>query len=431
MPKPRKKCRSESFGVYGSTIRLAERAPGGRLYLLWLDNSGKQRKRSLGHADWRFGTKQALELASQLTDRTLPGVEVGPLTLGEGISRAFDPVRGMYAVETKHVKQATTLAKRAAKLLGEHRTWPEVTPGMMQYLTRMLAQQSMRRGDGKGATSAERTCVVLYAVAAWLRQERLIPETAALPKRGWKGKLREEWRSITGRPVEPARPRYRTEEAGRIFAALPQGDPRVRLLVELAAELRAGQAVRARRSDLDLEPIGGFQLGRFVVHGAGKKRGEIVDLHPELRALVDEVLESGFLSEAEAAFRRGEVQDYFLFPAGRLRGGKVPLDRCQAQPLGPTAIRKMFHAVEKLAGVPYQAGRAFYGLRRQATDLAPEVVQDARVLNRLSGHADSSTRERVYQDRDSERVRASAATARRALREHLRHAVESGVAKAA
>lgn len=36
-------------------------------------------------------------------------------------------------------------------------------------------------------------------------------------------------------------------------------------------------------------------------------------------------------------------------------------------------------------------GRAFYGLRRQATALAPEFEQDARVLNRLSGHADSNT----------------------------------------
>jgi hypothetical protein len=35
---------------------------------------------------------------------------------------------------------------------------------------------------------------------------------------------------------------------------------------------------------------------------------------------------------------------------------------------------------------------------RQATDLAPEFAQDARVLNRISGHTDSATRERIYQD---------------------------------
>ena len=35
--KTAKKCWSESFGVYGATIRIAEREPGGVLYLLWLD----------------------------------------------------------------------------------------------------------------------------------------------------------------------------------------------------------------------------------------------------------------------------------------------------------------------------------------------------------------------------------------------------------
>lgn len=79
----------------------------------------------------------------------------------------------------------------------------------------------------------------------------------------------------------------------------------------------------------------------------------------------------------------------------------------------------MFCEVERLAGVEHQPGRAFYGLRRQATDLAPEFAQDARVLNRLSGHAESSTRERVYQDQQNELVRARAARARRKMRQPL------------
>lgn len=49
--KAGKKCWSESFGVYGAKIRIAERQPGGVLYLLWLDNQGKQQKRSLGMQD--------------------------------------------------------------------------------------------------------------------------------------------------------------------------------------------------------------------------------------------------------------------------------------------------------------------------------------------------------------------------------------------
>ncbi len=79
----------------------------------------------------------------------------------------------------------------------------------------------------------------------------------------------------------------------------------------------------------------------------------------------------------------------------------------------------MSRTVEAAAGVKHQPGRSFYGLRRQATDLATEFAQDVRVLNRLTGHLDSSTRERVYQNPQNELVRARAAQARRSMRQHL------------
>jgi hypothetical protein len=47
------------------------------------------------------------------------------------------------------------------------------------------------------------------------------------------------------------------------------------------------------------------------------------------------------------------------------------------------------------------------------------AAQDAQVLNRISGHADSATRERIYQDPQNERVRAKAAEARRSMRAFL------------
>jgi hypothetical protein len=293
--------------VYGATIRIAEREPGGVLYLLWLDNQGKQQKRSLGHRDRRQGRQQALELAGAMAGASGRGIEVAPqqvkaaaapLTLAEGIEKAFDPKRGMYPGQTRHAKQARTLAEQAVSILEAHLTWADLTPGTMMYLVRMLARES---NDGEGARSAEYMCVTLYAAATWLRGEGLIPDTAALPRPGWKAKLKEEWRVTTGHRVECHQPRHSLDEVAALFAALPQADPRLRLLVELAAELRAGQAVRGRRSDLHLDESGGFGLGRFVVHGAGKKHGEVVDLHPELRALVDEVLSTGYLADPLAA----------------------------------------------------------------------------------------------------------------------------------
>jgi ribosomal protein S21 len=41
------------------------------------------------------------------------------------------------------------------------------------------------------------------------------------------------------------------------------------------------------------------------------------------------------------------------------------------------------------------------------------------VLNRISGHTDSATRERIYQEPNNERVRAKAAEARRSMRAFL------------
>ena len=96
---------------------------------------------------------------------------------------------------------ARKYAERAAALLDRRLTWAELTPGKILYLVRTLARSST---DGTGARSAEYTCVVLYAVAAWLRQEKLIPESAAVPSRGWKTKVKEEWCALTGRRVETA-----------------------------------------------------------------------------------------------------------------------------------------------------------------------------------------------------------------------------------
>ena len=83
------------------------------------------------------------------------------------------------------------------------------------------------------------------------------------------------------------------------------------------------------------------------------------------------------------------------------------------------SLRVMFRDLEAIAGVEHKEGRAFYGLRRQATDLAPDFAQDARVLNRISGHTHSATREQIYQDKQNERVRARAAEARRRMRAFL------------
>lgn len=438
MPRKESKCWAKSYGSYGATVRVAEREPGGVLYAFYVDQEGVQQKRSLGHRDRKEAVATARKISAVLAARRQGLLDVGipvsaapqssaggtqvpepaqQLTLRDGIELAWRGPNRIYPVESRHTRESYRLLQRALEILGPDMTWPELRPVAVSRLIRTLAES---RRDGRGARTAEYMCDVLYKTASHLRDSDLIPQDAARPASMWKAKLKMDWERLTRRPVRVARLRHTTEEMGQLFQALPGADPRLRLLLELAAELRGGQAAQARRSDLDLGPTGGFRMGRFTVPGSGRKTGEIVDLHPELREYVEEVLRDGYLSEVEAAYRRKEIPDYFLFPAGEMRSGIASIEQCTWRPADPKTLRDWFERLEQLAGVPHVKGRSLYGLRRQATDLAPEFELDGRVLNRLSGHLHSSTREEIYQDQMTEGLRAKAAIARRMMRMHLK-----------
>ena len=59
-------------------------------------------------------------------------------------------------------------------------------------------------------------------------------------------------------------------------------------------------------------------LGQIEIPGAGKKHGEVVVLTPEPRRAVDDAL-AGYLANYEAAWRAGQIDDYYLFPGSRIR----------------------------------------------------------------------------------------------------------------
>jgi integrase len=84
----------------------------------------------------------------------------------------------------------------------------------------------------------------------------------------------------------------------------------------------------------------------------------------------------------------------------------------------------MFLRLEEAAGVEHIDGRVFYGLRRVATGLAADLETDDRVLSRLTGHHDSQTRERIYQNREREETEARTARSRRELWKKIEKAVE-------
>jgi integrase len=155
------------------------------------------------------------------------------------------------------------------------------------------------------------------------------------------------------------------------------------------------------------------------VLGRGKKRGEIVHLDPEMREYVDRCRgEDGHLFELENAYQRGAIDDYHLFQKGKLRNGRIPLERHLDAP-GPIELGSLidlFRSFEAACGVEHVPNRSFYGLRRALTDAAPHYTSDSRELDRMSGHEDPTTREKIYQDRLREEYREGAAEARRAMR---------------
>jgi hypothetical protein len=121
----------------------------------------------------------------------------------------------------------------------------------------------------------------------------------------------------------------------------------------------------------------------------------------------------------EAAWQAKEIADYYLFPGSRMR----MLDddgtrwtrrvRAGAKPISRDGARVAFKQLEAIAKIDHIPGHGWYGLRRQAADMAETATNDDRVKDRLGGWQDSETRKSIYQDRETDELRAQAASVRR------------------
>ena len=363
------------------------------------------------------------------------------LTLREGFRLALDPKRGKYAsTETRRYDDMVLyesrlfgLKPRTKPLINPDITWRDLQVRDIRALWRTMADRYVRtNGREFGIRVAEQLVDAIYSVASWLREESHISPDAARPPDGWRKRLREEWAQRTDeQPHRPHRPRHSVEEFRRIFAALgdPRVDPRIRLAIELAAECRTGQVLRCTRRMLTLtevdpskyEKLPAGALGHVVIPGSGKKHGETVVLTPEQRRAVDDAL-AGYLANYEVAWQEKRIDDYYLFPGSRMRmlddtGARwTRRVRAGVKPMSRDGARVAFKQLEAIAKVDHIEGRGWYGLRRQAADMAETATNDDRVKDRLGGWQDSETRKSIYQDRETDALRAEAASVRRQLR---------------
>lgn len=363
------------------------------------------------------------------------------LTLREGFRLALDPKRGKYAsTETRRYDDMVLYESRlfglkpgTKPLISPAIAWRDLQLRDIRALWRTMADRYVRtNGREFGIRVAEQLVDAVFSVGSWLREESHIAPDVARPPDGWRKRLREEWAQRTDEQLRrPHRPRHTVDEFRKIFAALndPRVDPRIRLAIELAAECRTGQVLRCTRrmltvSEVDrssYESLPAGSLGQVIIPGAGKKHGETVVLTPEQRRAVDDAL-SGYLANYEAAWQAKEIEDYFLFPGSRMRmldeSGARWTRRVRAgvKSMSRDGARVAFKQLEAIAKVDHIEGRGWYGLRRQAADMAETATNDDRVKDRLGGWQDSETRKSIYQDRETDVLRAQAASVRRQLR---------------
>jgi hypothetical protein len=294
-------------------------------------------------------------------------------TIGETEAVLTDAETGPYPHRTPFRSELIRALDFAATVWGKDTPWAMISDEDWTKLIRRRLAGLLKRGLA-GMRTTEVTVSRINTAAEYLREQKKIPRDAAVLPKKWRKQLLDSWRGqvkeITGvaptaDPV-PSRPRHTLEEMRKIIATAPEVDPRFGLLMQLAAEYRAGQAVRSKRSQLDLA------AQTFTIHGRGKKLGAVIDLTPAQLAYVERVLREGYLADLERAYQK-KGTDYYLFPAGKLTGRKTSEARLgpgidHTKPLGRKWIANNFHEAERRCEITPMKGRAQYGVRRQNVD---------------------------------------------------------------
>lgn len=410
------------------------------LYLRWRAG-GNWRKRSLrrplrtvrGKIDPEL-QRWAMEQAAAQYARLVAGVPdaerapTAPLTVAQGLAKAIDPKAGKYPTDTYHRREVEREMKRAIRAWGADTAWTDIKRANLRTLWRDRIRE-LRAEEETGLRGAEITVSRVLAVAQWLRDEELIPTGACVAPRTWRQELRADWLELTGERgiPRPQQPRYTIEESRALLRVASEMDPRYHLLLALCAELRPGQGLRARRSDLDLDHK------TFTIYGRGHKKGEIVKLTAGQMRVAREAITTGFLRDLEE-----HCADYPLFPGGQMPGGRryqwrdpdggerasrgptaptATVERhADAAPIGMGAIRDLHRKAEKRAGIAHMDGRGPYGMRRAAVDGAKARKISREGLKALGGWSDTQMPDQVYADQEMEYARDEAREIRAKIR---------------
>lgn len=428
---PTRELWEKSVGFLPHKVTVYEEpSRNGTLYLRWR-SEGNWKKRSLKRplrtqrGKINSDTQRwAMQQAETQYARLVAGVPLeqrepaAPVTIATGLAAAIDAETGKYPTDTMHRREVERELKRAIHHWGADTAWDAIKRKDLRKLWRArileLRSQSTANHPVDGLRGAEITVQRVLAVAAWLRDEELIPAGACVAGRKWKQELRADWLELSREralPV-PKRPRHTLDEMRAIMRVAGQVDPRLELALTLGAELRLGQVIRARRTDIDLDHR------TFTVGGKGHKRGEVVKLTDGQLRVIQHHFTAGYLRELEQT-----AADYALFPAGQLRGGRKMEDpratvvrHGSAPVIDRSVLDDWFHEAEDLAKVTKVKGRAAYGLKRQSIDAAKAAGISREGLQRLGGWVDTQMADQVYADQEANYARDEARDVRAKIR---------------
>lgn len=276
--------------------------------------------------------------------------------------------------------------------------------------------------DGGGPRWTE-TCVnTVFRVASWLRKQRLLSPFVLLPPVGWRATLRSDWQKWTGREVagkyETEGEMYTFDEYSRMLKNRHLADPRLAMLLVFAVGYRAEQVARLRWSNLRFGVGDGNQC-QVVVPGSGRKRGEQRLLSALGREVLNVATGKGHLRELEAARARGKIDDYPLFPGGKLRAG-VRAFRAGEIPVSMAgrSILSMLREFERLVGIPSIPTRGTRGFRRLIAEVASAYSSDPLVRNVFSGTSEQM-RESIYRKRQRRHTLVAAQDAHQEFEQDL------------
>jgi hypothetical protein len=263
-----------------------------------------------------------------------------------------------------------------------------------------LAENAARTGLPELRT-AVRAAQVLVRIAEWLG-EHASDSGAVRPKVTNVRKAVEKlWQKEFKRKAASDQPRHTPEEYAKIISALVDRsvpmDPRLRLALLMNAERRAGQVLHVLRSQVTMKESIPFS---FEIPAKGTKRTpDVCRFDEAAAATLAEAMQIGYLTEFEAAYQAGAIQDYWLFPVGKLAKGraKFSVEKVTGEPWNERSLHDEFKQLELQCGIEPIEGRGHYGLKRAATDISDAIEEDEELKNDFFSHADSKMREAYMQ----------------------------------